>query len=377
MKRKLITLAVIIVAAGLLLISSFDLFDTSESAPYSEFMSALEKGAVSEAEFTGGKIKYRVGDTVYSVTDPESPALKEKLLLSGAEVRTSEGDINAVGDAIFNIFFICLIGFGVYKLISWYTNTFKVVRHTGVHFSDVAGLDDIKKEISFRVKLMKEGKGTVRDSRGIILEGPPGNGKTLFARALAEECGVSFIATKGADFQGALMGLGAFKVKMLFSKARRRKPCIVFIDEFDSIGEKRSYAGSGIDKENNRLITTLLNEMDGFEASTGVLVIAATNSYQSLDAALVRPGRFDLKYTVSNPDAAARSELIAIYTKNMKLDPSLTPEMLVKAFDGLSAAAIESILSGAAALALQNGLASVDARCINNAAQRAREKLRK
>ena len=377
MKRKLITLAVIIVAAGLLLISSFDLFDTSESAPYSEFMSALENGAVSEAEFTGGKIKYRVGDTVYSVTDPESPALKEKLLLSGAEVRTSDGDINAVGDAIFNIFFICLIGFGVYKLISWYTNTFKVVRHTGVHFSDVAGLDDIKKEISFRVKLMKEGKGTVRDSRGIILEGPPGNGKTLFARALAEECGVSFIATKGADFQGALMGLGAFKVKMLFSKARRRKPCIVFIDEFDSIGEKRSYAGSGIDKENNRLITTLLNEMDGFEASTGVLVIAATNSYQSLDAALVRPGRFDLKYTVSNPDAAARIELIAIYTKNMKLDPSLTPEMLVKAFDGLSAAAIESILSGAAAIALQNSLQAIDARVINTAALRAREKLRK
>lgn len=377
MKRKLITLAVIIVAAGLLLICCFDLFDTSESAPYSEFMSALENGAVSEAEFTGGKIKYRVGDTVYSVTDPESPALKEKLLLSGAEVRTSDGDINAVGDAIFNIFFICLIGFGVYKLISWYTNTFKVVRHTGVHFSDVAGLDDIKKEISFRVKLMKEGKGTVRDSRGIILEGPPGNGKTLFARALAEECGVSFIATKGADFQGALMGLGAFKVKMLFSKARRRKPCIVFIDEFDSIGEKRSYAGSGIDKENNRLITTLLNEMDGFEASTGVLVIAATNSYQSLDAALVRPGRFDLKYTVSNPDAAARSELIAIYTKNMKLDPSLTPEMLVKAFDGLSAAAIESILSGAAAIALQNSLQAIDARVINTAALRAREKLRK
>lgn len=377
MKRKLITLAVIIVAAGLLLICCFDLFDTSESAPYSEFMSALENGAVSEAEFTGGKIKYRVGDTVYSVTDPESPALKEKLLLSGAEVRTSDGDINAVGDAIFNIFFIFLIGFGVYKLISWYTNTFKVVRHTGVHFSDVAGLDDIKKEISFRVKLMKEGKGTVRDSRGIILEGPPGNGKTLFARALAEECGVSFIATKGADFQGALMGLGAFKVKMLFSKARRRKPCIVFIDEFDSIGEKRSYAGSGIDKENNRLITTLLNEMDGFASSTGVLVIAATNSYQSLDAALVRPGRFDLKYTVSNPDAAARSELIAIYTKNMKLDPSITPEMLVKAFDGLSAAAIESILSGAAAIALQNSLQAIDARVINTAALRAREKLRK
>lgn len=377
MKRKLITLAVIILAAGLLLAYAFDLFDTSSPASYQEFRSALDNGIITEAEFTDGKIKYTADGTLYSVTDPASPSLKEELLLSGANVKTSDGDINAVGDAIFNIFFLCLMGFGVYKLISWYTNTFKVVKHTGVHFTDVAGLEDLKKEISFRVKLMKEGKSGIRDSRGIILEGPPGNGKTLFARALAEECGVSFIATKGADFQGALMGLGAFKVKMLFSKARRKKPCIVFIDEFDSIGEKRSYAGSGIDKENNRLITTLLNEMDGFTKSTGVLVIAATNSYQSLDAALVRPGRFDLKYTISNPDADARRELIAIYTKNIHLDQSLTPDMLVKAFDGLSSAAIESILNTASAIALQNNLSSIDARVINAAALRAREKLRK
>ncbi|MGN0906667.1 MAG: ATP-binding protein [Bullifex sp.] len=377
MKRKVITLAVIILAAGLLLAYAFDLFDTSSPASYQEFRSALGNGLITEAEFTDGKIKYTADGTLYSVTDPESPALKEELLLSGAEVKTSDGDINAVGDAIFNIFFLSLMGFGGYKLISWYTNTFRVVKHTGVHFDDVAGLEDLKKEISFRVKLMKEGKSGIRDSRGIILEGPPGNGKTLFARALAEECGVSFIATKGADFQGALMGLGAFKVKMLFSKARRKKPCIVFIDEFDSIGEKRSYAGSGIDKENNRLITTLLNEMDGFTKSTGVLVIAATNSYQSLDAALVRPGRFDLKYTISNPDADARRELIALYTKNMHLDQSLTPDMLVKAFDGLSSAAIESILNTASAIALQNNLTSIDARVINASALRAREKLRK
>ena len=111
-----------------------------------------------------------------------------------------------------------------------------------------------------------------RKIKGIILEGPPGNGKTLFARALAEESGVNYIATKGADFQGAVMGLGAMKVKMLFNKAKKKKPCIVFIDEFDSIGERRNYAGTGIDKENNRILTTLLNEMDGFGGTKGVLI---------------------------------------------------------------------------------------------------------
>ncbi|MDD7588878.1 AAA family ATPase, partial [Bullifex porci] len=190
------------------------------------------------------------------------------------------------------------------------------------------------------------------------------------------ECGVNFIATKGADFQGALMGLGAFKVKMLFSKARRKKPCIIFIDEFDSIGEKRSYQGSGIDKENNRIITTLLNEMDGFSSLNGVVVIAATNSYQSLDAALVRPGRFDLKYTISNPDKDTRGELIDIYTKGKPLAPELTRDMLVNAFNGLSCAAIESILNEAISLMIQTEQKAIDARLINQAAIRIREKLK-
>ena len=223
---------------------------------------------------------------------------------------------------------------------------------------------------------MKNKKQGIRNSRGIILEGPPGNGKTLFAKALAQECKVNFIATKGADFQGALMGLGAFKVKMLFAKAKRKKPCIIFIDEFDSIGEKRSYQGSGIDKENNRIITTLLNEMDGFTSLNGVIVIAATNSYQSLDAALVRPGRFDLKYTINNPDKETRGELIDIYTKGKPLAPELTKEILINAFNGLSCVAIESILNEAVSLMVQNNLPFIDHKVINQAALRVREKLK-
>ena len=138
---------------------------------------------------------------------------------------------------------------------------------------------------------------------------------------------------------------------MLFNKAKRNRPCIIFIDEFDSIGEKRNYAGSGIDKENNRILTTLLNEMDGFSPSSRILVIAATNSFESLDPALIRPGRFDLKFSIPNPDEKTRAELVKIYLKNTPLMDSLTEEVLVHLFNGLSAAAIETILNEARSLA--------------------------
>ena len=246
------------------------------------------------------------------------------------------------------------LGAGAAKLVSMNRSTFKVVRATGVSFDDVAGMDDVKRELSLLVDVLKDPEGYarrgIRPVRGVVLEGPPGNGKTLFARALATEAHVSFIATKGADFQSAFMSLGAAKIRVLFRKAARHRPCIVFIDEFDSIGERRNYAGTGVDKENNRIITAMLNEMDGFEASSGVLVVAATNSYRSLDPALVRPGRFDLTFAVGNPDAATRERLVELYTARAgrTLAADVTPELLVRAFDGLSCAAIEAVLNGAA-----------------------------
>ena len=287
---------------------------------------------------------------------------KEFLLLNGVKVQTEEGaDELLVGitDMIFNVIFFGAIAFGLYKLWGSRKNTFKVIRHNNTRFSDVAGMNELKKEMLQAVDILKHpkeyGAKGIRQINGIMLEGNPGNGKTLFARALAGEANVNFIATKATDFQSAIMSIGPSKIKSLFRKARANKPCIIFIDEFDGIGEKRNYSGTGIDKENNRIITAMLNEMDGFTHENGVMVIAATNNYKSLDEALVRAGRFDKKYTIPYPDYSTRMELIRIYTKNKKFESGVSVEKVAANFEGLSCSQIETIINEAAMVAESEG----------------------
>ena len=343
------------------IISLDDLFSASHKSnyvSYSKLTEAMKEGSVTEAVIEPSFVTFTTPSGTFVTDNPDSADLKERLLESGAKVTVkNEVSVTSVLDVIFDVIFFGAVAFGIFKLLDYSRKTFKVVHGTGVRFSDIAGMDGVKKDMAFLVDVLKNpakysAKG-LRPVKGVILEGPPGNGKTLFAKALAQETDVNFIATKGADFQSAMMSMGARKIKMLFSKARRRRPCIVFIDEFDSIGERRNYAGTGIDKENNRIITTMLNEMDGFLPNNGLLVIAATNSYASLDPALIRPGRFDLKYTIGNPDAGTRAKLIEIYTKGKKLSSEVNTQILVSAFDGLSCAAIEAILNEAQAIGEQ------------------------
>ncbi len=274
-------------------------------------------------------------------------------MLNEVEVKnTATGqNIAFIIDLIFYIIFFGIIGFIIIKFIKSNGDTFKVIKHTNVKFDNIAGMEELKREMKKTVEILrnpqKYKKEGIRPTKGIILEGPPGNGKTIFAKALAEETDIKFIATRGADFQSAMMSMGSRKIKALFKKARKNKPCIIFIDEFDGIGERRSYAGTGVDKENNRIITAMLNEMDGFEQGNGILVIAATNSYDSLDSALIRPGRFDLKFTIGNPDFNTRIKLIEIYTKNKVLEEYLTATKLAETFENLSCSAIETILNEA------------------------------
>ncbi len=353
-RKKKIVIGIIIIAIGLIMLASCFL-EKAEYVPYQTFYQAVQEEKVKQVVLEDNRICFlQKGSSKKYYTDHSKlPELKERLLLKGIDVQeaSAEDTVNLIANLLFYMFFFIAVGLGVYKLTEITRTTFKVVKHTNVRFSDIAGMKDVKEEMMYIVSLLKNPSETARPIKGIILEGPPGNGKTLFAKALASEANVNFIATKGADFQSAMMSMGAQKIKLLFKKAARHKPCIIFIDEFDGIGERRNYAGTGVDKENNRIIIAMLNEMDGFKPNDGILVIAATNSYLSLDAALIRPGRFDLKYHIPNPDAETRKELVEIYTKGKKLAAEVNKAKLVDGFENLSAAAIETIMNEAGILA--------------------------
>lgn len=327
---------------------------------YKDFYVELENNNIETVVIEDDKVEFFKYDDnkKYYTENPEYDNFKEELLLSGVKVerKSTEETISLVFDILFYLFFFGIVIFVISMVGNFNKKDFRVIKHTKVKFDDIAGMEELKKEMMVVVDILKNPKEYtekgIRQTKGIILEGNPGNGKTLFAKALAEEANVNFIATKGADFQSAMMSMGAAKIKTLFKMARKYRPCIIFIDEFDGIGERRNYAGTGVDKENNRIITTMLNEMDGFDTKDGILVIAATNSYSSLDPALIRPGRFDLKYNIPNPDLNTRIKLIELYTRGKKIDNDLNKEKLADAFENLSSSAIETILNEASMLAV-------------------------
>ncbi|MBO4534202.1 MAG: ATP-dependent metallopeptidase FtsH/Yme1/Tma family protein [Treponema sp.] len=370
-QRKFFIYVIVLIILGVAAYFAWDYFgDKKENVPYSQFYSMVEQGKVQSVVIKSDKLEFTPSDpstgsgttgssgTPLVTENPHSPTLEETLLKKGVAV-TVEKDtaeiFNLIFDILFYVFFFGIIIVVFRKFIS--PNTFKVVHKTGVKFDDVVGMENLKRDMTQVMKIMQNpaayaAKG-IRMPKGILLEGEPGNGKTLFAKALAGEAKVNFIPAKATDFESMFMAIGPMKVKLLFRKARRQAPCIVFIDEFDGIGTVRNYTGSALETENTRIVTALLNELDGFEATKGVLVLAATNSIQALDPALIRPGRFDARFCVPYPDYAARVELVKMYTRGKNADAACTPEDLAKMTDGFSCAKIESVLNRAALLAGQ------------------------
>lgn len=360
LKAKFIIPLAILLAGGIFFYDYYT-FSKIQEVPYADFYAQVEGGTVASAKIAEDEIIFvDAAGQERKTQNPDSPTLKEFLLRKGVVVKSEKSAAQLVSLALdilfYGVFFVII--FGVFrKFIS--PNTFKVVRKTGVKFDDVVGMDQLKSDMAQVMQIMKnprewEKKG-VRLPKGILLEGEPGNGKTLFAKALAGEASVNFIPAKATDFESMFMAIGPLKVKLLFAKARRRAPCIVFIDEFDGIGTRRNYSGSAIETENTRIVTALLNELDGFEPTKGVLVVAATNSVQALDPALIRPGRFDARFKVPYPDAAARVQLVQKYTQAKKRAASCSDQKLAQLFEGFSCAKIESVLNKAALLASQAG----------------------
>ena len=226
-----------------------------------------------------------------------------------------------------------------------------------VKFSDIAGLDEEKKELVEIVDFLKEPKRFydmgAKIPRGILLYGKPGTGKTLIAKAIAGEAGVPFNSMSGSEFIEMFAGLGASRVRKLFERARKISPCIVFIDEIDAIGSRRT-SNSGAESENNQTLNQLLVEMDGFEKNETVIVLAATNRPEMLDKALLRPGRFDRQITIAPPDVRGREEILKIHSKDKKFASDVTLKSIAEDTAGFTGAELANILNEAAIIATIN-----------------------
>ncbi|MDB9436234.1 ATP-dependent zinc metalloprotease FtsH2 [Dolichospermum lemmermannii CS-548] len=231
---------------------------------------------------------------------------------------------------------------------------FQMEAKTGVKFDDVAGIEEAKEELQEVVTFLKQPEKFTavgaRIPKGVLLVGPPGTGKTLLAKAIAGEAGVPFFSISGSEFVEMFVGVGASRVRDLFKKAKDNAPCIIFIDEIDAVGRQRGAGIGGGNDEREQTLNQLLTEMDGFEGNTGIIIIAATNRPDVLDAALLRPGRFDRQVTVDAPDIKGRLEVLQVHARNKKLDSSVSLEAIARRTPGFTGADLANLLNEAAIL---------------------------
>lgn len=373
-----IILAVLIVTAGagLYVGSGPGRPGKPKEIKYEKFLDMVDAGQIKEIKWNEDDeaiTAYDKKDKEYTTSNPKYDDFKVDMLEQGVEVKES-GMLKKYETPIMMAVQLLMYAASFYVMtkimgIGSIKSTRKKEQKSNVKFKDVAGLDEVKEDLMTVVDFLKNPdkyKEAGADiPKGVLLYGPPGTGKTLLAKAVAGEAGVKFIATSGSDFDEKYVGVGASKMRKLFDDAKNNAPCIIFIDEIDSMGGRRHSKQNNYDRQT---LNTLLSEMDGFDGSNGVVVIAATNRLEDLDPALTRPGRFDNHFAVSLPESAKeRKVIIDLYTNNKKFAEDVDFDTFAKETMGSSPATIKTVLNEAAIIAVRDNNGIIDRKILDEA----------
>lgn len=347
---------------------------------YSDFTKDAIAGKVVKIEVVNDKatvtIKNGSATEKYYVYVPERDSLNSFLSennLQDIEIKYNSRYTSGFWSYLPSLLLGVLLIFGLLYVVRAVNNANKPINdysHAGaeeskekVKFTDVAGADEEKEELKEVVDFLKDHKKFTemgaRIPRGVLMVGPPGTGKTLLAKAVAGEANVPFFSISGSDFVEMYVGVGASRVRDLFATAKRNKPCMIFIDEIDAVGRQRGAGLGGGHDEREQTLNQLLVQMDGFETSEGIIVMAATNRADILDPALLRPGRFDRQIHVNLPDIRGREEIFKVHARNKPMDPSVDFKVLARATSGFSGADIANLLNESAILCVRAGRTSI------------------
>ena len=362
-----------------------------ETWKYSQFIEKVQEGKIEKVRISADRSIAVVqdGNNRVVVNLPNDPELINTLTSNKVDISVlPQTDDGFWLKALSSLFFPVLLLVGLFFLLrraqsgpgSQAMNFGKskarvqMEPQTQVTFGDVAGIDQAKLELSEVVDFLKNADRFTavgaKIPKGVLLVGPPGTGKTLLARAVAGEAGVPFFSISGSEFVEMFVGVGASRVRDLFEQAKSNAPCIVFIDEIDAVGRQRGAGLGGGNDEREQTLNQLLTEMDGFEGNTGIIIIAATNRPDVLDAALLRPGRFDRQVVVDRPDYAGRLEILNVHARGKTLSKDVDLEKIARRTPGFTGADLSNLLNEAAILAARRNLTEISMDEVNDAIDR-------
>ena len=382
MKRGLknVLLYLLIIVAAVAAINSFSEGTKSKSEiTYTSFLQEVQRKNVESVTITGdhsitGKLKTGTEFTTYA---PSDESIYNKLTEGGVDVTAQPPEQPAWWISLLSsaLPIVLIIGFWFFMMQSTQGGSGRVMNFgksrakmqgegkVNVTFKDVAGADEAKQELEEVVEFLRNPSKFnaigAKIPKGVLLFGPPGTGKTLLARAVAGEAGVPFFTISGSDFVEMFVGVGASRVRDLFSQAKKNAPCIIFIDEIDAVGRQRGAGLGGGHDEREQTLNQLLVEMDGFGANEGIITIAATNRPDILDPALLRPGRFDRQVTVGRPDLRGREAILKVHARNKPLDSDVDLKTIAKKVPGFTGADLSNLLNEAALLAARQNRKSI------------------